>query len=119
MHIAPVPPDISPIGAAVAAVTTQIVPVLTDVARFRSRRGRITRSHVLPPLARVLSNVAPIAPRIAAIVAQVAPVAACFLAISGRIAWLLGDGRCGNAERQREQCGDECPVLHGGPRKGL
>jgi hypothetical protein len=110
---------IPPIGAAIAPVAAQIALVLPDVARFLSRCGRITRSYILPALAPVLSNVAAIAACVTAILTQLAPIAAHFVAISGGIAGLLGNGCGGNAQRQCQQRDDESPVSHFCPPRGL
>src|SRR6266446_2595869 len=109
---------IPPIGAAIAPVVAQIAPVLPDVARFLPRRGRITRSYILPALAPVLPNVAAIAARVTAVLTQLAPVAAHFVAISGGVAGLLGTGCGGDAKCQSQQRGDESPVSHVFPRTG-
>src|SRR6266849_2331902 len=103
---------IPPIGAAIAPVAAQTALVLPDVAGFLPRRGRITRSYILPALALVLPNVASIAAYVMAVLTQLAPVAAHFVAISGGIAGLLGNGCGGDAQRQCQQRDDESPVSH-------
>jgi len=118
-EIAPVLMHIPPIGAAIAPVVAQTAFVLPDVARFLPRRGRITRSYILPALAPVLPNVAAIAACVTAILTQLAPIAAHFVAISRGIAGLLGNGCGGDAQRQCQQRDNESPVSHVRSSKGL
>lgn len=96
----------------IATVAAQITAVLTDVARFLTRGGRITLTYFLTPLVDVLTKVTAVAAHVAAILPELASVAAHLMTIPGRVGRLLGAGGSGYGYRQRQQCGDDNAVSH-------
>jgi len=112
VEITAVAPYIAPIRPTIAPVAAEIAPVLPDVARFLPRCGCITLSDLFPALALVLPNVTSVLASITPVVTQVASVAAHFMLVCRAVAGLLGIHGGRDAERQSQQRGDKCAVLH-------